>query len=541
MLSGEIASGKSTFRKIIAEKFNFTCIETRNSLESLAQKEGKKNYKDRGFLQKYGRKKDKETGGGWLVDESQSTIRDNKQIIVDAIRIEEQINAFRRAYGYLVFHIHLEAPSEKRKEWFIERKKEIDAITSNEQGVEMFMEYSADPTERKVKDLAKIADLVIQVTDSENESDPVIRAASFLKLLPPIHAKNVDVLVGGQFGSEGKGQIAAHIAPEYDCLVRVGGPNAGHMVFNEPPDKFHIIPSGTARAQDAKIILGPGTIINTEVLLNEISKYGLDPNRLVIDENATIITKEDILAEEKMDKIGSTKKGVGAATASNLFSQRLMASEQHKVKNHNELKIYCGSAHDEFQKLNLGKKKILLEGTQGTLLSLYHGFYPHVTSRDTTAMGCLAEAGIALNRVNKVIMVVRRYPIRVKNPDSGIGSSGPFQSNEIDFKVISERSGVPEEEIKSTEVTTTTGRKRRIAEFNWSLFRKACELNSPTDIAFTFSDYISIENRKARRYDQLTSETAKFIEELERCAEVPVSLVTTGFNLKSIIDRRNWI
>ncbi|MEQ8423201.1 MAG: hypothetical protein RIA63_00725, partial [Cyclobacteriaceae bacterium] len=114
-------------------------------------------------------------------------------------------------------------------------------------------------------------------------------------------------------------------------------------------------------------------------------------------------------------------------------------------------------------------------------------------------------------------------------------------SNEISLEEISRRSGHPLVDMQKIEKTTTTKKDRRIAEFNWRLFRKACELNTPTDIAFTFSDYISYENQQARRYNQLSPETMRFIEELERCSEVPVSLIATRFSYRAIIDKRNWI
>lgn len=80
-----------------------------------------------------------------------------------------------------------------------------------------------------------------------------------------------------------------------------------------------------------------------------------------------------------------------------------------------------------------------------------------------------------------------------------------------------------------------------MAEFSWDLFRRACEINTPTDIALTFADYINYSNQKARRYDQLEGDATKFIDELERCAGVPVSLISTRFAHRAIIDRRNWI
>jgi adenylosuccinate synthase len=131
-------------------------------------------------------------------------------------------------------------------------------------------------------------------------------------------------------------------------------------------------------------------------------------------------------------------------------------------------------------------------------------------------------------------MVTRTYPIRVG------GTSGPFISREIDMETIAGRSGKDAAELKRNEKTTTTKIDRRIAEFSWELFRKACELNSPTDIAITFVDYFSTKNEKARRYDQLTVETRQFIEEIERCSGVKVSLISTCFDYRAIIDRRNW-
>jgi adenylosuccinate synthase len=540
LLSGEIASGKSVFSKELTKLFNFLVLSSKGALQELAkaQHDGKIPG-TRNFLQKFGREQDKATIGSWILTYYQSLINEHDLILIDCVRIKEQVEAFRKAYGPAVYHIHLSAPAHKRLEWFTKRRKEID-LSDGDEAKAKFDEYSSDPTEKGVHKLEETADLVINTADSANFADHVIRAASFLRILPPIHNRNVDVVIGGQFGSEGKGQIAAYLAPEYDCLVRVGGPNAGHKVYSEPePDVFHIIPSGATKAREAKLVLGPGAVIYLPTLLAEISRFNIDPERLLIDENVTVIQESDIKAEEKIDKIGSTKKGVGAATAKNLFQNRLMESRKNKADQVPTLKPFIGNAHAEFERINRRGSKILLEGTQGTLLSLHHGFYPHVTSRDTTVSGCLSEAGFGVNRVRKVVMVTRRYPIRVQSPDGG--TSGEFYSEEISFETVSQRSGFPVEEMKKLEITSTTKRQRRIAEFNWALFRKACELNTPTDIALTFSDYISYSNQQARRYDQLSHSTTKFIDEMERCSEVPVSLISTRFSNRSIIDRRNWI
>lgn len=539
LLSGEISSGKSTVCDGLKTHFGFYHVKTRDILVRVEEKHHRgKQSGQRDDLQKFGRKLDQDTNGTWVLKETLSELKKYDRVLVDSVRIGAQIDAFRSTYGQAVVHIHIHAPIEWRKQHFIQRKQESDFI--NEQEAEQkFDKYSSDPTEKGVGNLKERADLVIYTTDSSSARDQVIRAASFLRLLPPVDRRNVDVVIGGQFGSEGKGQIVAHLAPEYDCLVRVGGPNAGHKVYSEPkPDVFHIIPSGSVKAPQAKIVIGPGAVIDEDTIMREIIQFGIEPSRIIIDEQATIIQAKDIEQEKRLDKIGSTKQGVGAATAKNIL-ERLKASDKHKARMSKKLKNYVGKAHEVFESMHANNCKILLEGTQGTLLSLHHGYYPYVTSRDTTVGGCLAECGFGPHKVRKIIMVTRRYPIRVKSPNGG--TSGDFYSAEISLEEIARRSGYPLEDLKKIEKTSTTNKQRRIAEFSWDLFRRACEINTPTDIALTFADYINVENQKARRYDQLNSDATKFIDELERCSGVPVSLISTRFAHRAVIDRRNWI
>src|SRR2546425_9006 len=132
-----------------------------------------------------------------------------------------------------------------------------------------------NPTERQVDSLRNIADVVID-TQRCTIDDILVRAGSHLRLLPTTSSGYVDVVVGGQYGSEGKGQISAHLSKEYDLLVRVGGPNAGHAVFEEPkPYKFQQLPSGTRKSQ-VRLLLGPGSVIDLKVLLREIAECQID-------------------------------------------------------------------------------------------------------------------------------------------------------------------------------------------------------------------------------------------------------------------------
>jgi adenylosuccinate synthase len=540
ILSGEIAAGKTTLAEKLSENFDFKILKTREALEAFFEKDSNEESPDRSSLQKFGEQLDVNSNGGWVMKYFQSHVRKNPRVIIDSARIKNQIDAFRDAYGYHVVHIHLKADAEALLNRFIDRGVQQGKYPSKMEALKKYGSYKSDKTESGVNQLDADADLVIDTSIYQNPDDTFLRASSFLKLLAPIDSKLVDVIVGGQFGSEGKGQVAAYLAPEYDGLIRVGGPNAGHKVFHMPtPDTFHLIPSGSRRASNAKIIIGPGAVLSEEVLLEEIQNFGIERERLIIDENATIISEDDKKWEAEFDGIGSTKQGVGKATAENILN-RIKGDNRFKAANQRRLKGYIGCAHDEYERFYAKAQRILLEGTQGTFLSIHHGFYPHVTSRDTTVSGCISEAGISPMRVRKIIMVVRRYPIRVQNPETGTLTSGGFYSREITLEDIADKSGISIEELQKIETTSTTKKKRRIAEFNWALFRKACELNSPTDVALTFSDYISIKNRDAMRYSQLTPETMRFVEEMERCSGVPTSLIATEFSYRAIIDRRNW-
>jgi adenylosuccinate synthase len=184
----------------------------------------------------------------------------------------------------------------------------------------------------------------------------------------------VDVYVGGQFGSEGKGHIVSYVAREYQVLLRVGGPNAGHKVYmDDGAVTHHQLPSGTLRA-DAKLLIGAGAVLNIESLLEEIAQCRVSADRLAIDPRAMIITRADIAGESALRrKIGSTKQGVGFATA------RKITERGGNVKlagDYRELHPYVKDVWEELEKAYSAGKKVLLEGTQGTGLSIHHGDYP---------------------------------------------------------------------------------------------------------------------------------------------------------------------
>lgn len=530
VLSGPIASGKSELGTRLADYFDGTVFKSNDILKAMVP-----SFK-RDQLQRKGDQLDKDTNGAWVATGLQSKLDElanqgisHDVIVVDSVRIEEQVDSLRRAYGSAVLHIHLTASKDVLAARYAARKGEIEELADYDQ-------VRKNRTEKNVEKLADKADVVIH-TDKSTSDDVFVRASAHVRLYPQSVVPLVDVLVGGQWGSEGKGNVAAYISGEYKYLVRVGGPNAGHKVYGDPGYTFHHLPSGTKNAPEATILLGPGMVINKDRLLKEISENQLSHERLVIDPQAIIIEQKDIRQEERTQgAISSTAQGVGAATSRRILDRGKKADGKGGVrlaKEESLLKPYVAPISDVLEKAFAKGERVLLEGTQGTALSLYHGHYPYVTSRDTTVAGCLAEAGISPKRVRKVIMVCRTYPIRVG------GTSGPM-GTELDMDEIATRSGLDLDSLKKTERTSTTNRPRRIAEFSWDLFKKSCVLNAPTDIALTFADYIDANNQQARRFEQLTEETINLIEELERVARAPVSLISTRFHWRSIIDRRNW-
>jgi adenylosuccinate synthase len=527
ILSGPISSGKSTLAEGLAHRFNMTVLKTSIVLQRRVKNE---LASDRKVLQAEGERLDRRNRGRWVLDELTKLIGQNPsitEIIIDSVRIEEQISAIREAFGPIVIHVHLTAPMNELEQRYYKRRE-----TGKEKDFK-YSEVKENRTEKQVESLAKIADIVID-TKRCTEEDVLIRTASHLRIRTGRGTGFADVVVGGQYGSEGKGQIAAYLAREYDLLVRVGGPNAGHKVFEEPqPYAHHQLPSGTRKC-DAKLLIGPGAVLNPKSLLKEVADCKVDKERLCIDRNAMIITNEDIESEATLVRnIGSTGQGVGAATARRILKRQRSTLLAKDIP---ELRPFLGSAQEILEDAFSKNWRVQLEGTQGTGLSLFHGSYPHVTSRDTTALGCLAEAGIPPNRVRKIVMVCRTYPIRVGNPKGS--SSGPLR--DISWEEIARRSGYNADKLRSAERTTTTNRRRRIGEFDWALLHRAAFLNGATDIALTFTDYISKENLKAKRFEQLTPETINFIQEVERITGAPISIISTGFNNRSIIDRRSW-
>lgn len=286
-------------------------------------------------------------------------------------------------------------------------------------------------------------------------------------------------IVGAQWGSEGKGVVAAAIAPWFRAAVRTGGPNAGHTFVHPRTHEKHVargIPCAWINP-NCDLIVGAGAVVDRQVVHDEVADNELHPSRLVyIDRHAAVVPPGAHEAESELrQRIGSTAEGVGVTRIA-----KIQRDASHPLpilaKDYTWDKpfVLADTVRLIAEHLAMGHE-VMLEGTQGASLSLHHGEWPYVTSNDTNSAQMLADAGIAPGHLEHVILVARSYPIRVAGP------SGPM-GHEIDW---SEIPGAPEPEL-----TTVTKKQRRIATWSDETFARAVMLNNPCGVVLTFTDYL---------------------------------------------------
>lgn len=334
---------------------------------------------------------------------------------------------------------------------------------------------------------------------------------------------NVTVLVGSQWGDEGKGKIVDILSEKVDIVARYqGGANAGHTV--EIGDKqfiLHLIPSGILR-ENVLCVIGNGVVIDPSALLQEIElleKNNIKVNdRLFISHNAHLIMPYhkllDSISESGENKIGTTGRGIGPCYIDKYARKgikivdllnrkvleekiRLNLKEKNnllkKVYNHDELDVEAIiKEYQEFDKtidkyvkdvpsflnnaINEGKS-VLMEGAQGALLDVDHGTYPYVTSSSPTSGGACIGTGIPPNKITQIVGIVKAYTTRVGN--------GPFPTELVDE--VGERL-----RKAGAEYGATTGRPRRCGWFDASLVKYSAMINGIDYVAITKLDVLSI-------------------------------------------------
>jgi adenylosuccinate synthase len=374
----------------------------------------------------------------------------------------------------------------------------------------------------------------------------------------------VTVLVGSQWGDEGKGKIVDILSENYDIVTRYqGGANAGHTVkIGDKQYILHLIPSGILR-KNVICVIGNGVVIDPNALLDEIdllSKHGISvEGRLYISHNAHLIMPYhkllDNISENNGNKIGTTGRGIGPCYIDkyarkgikivDLLNKKVLEEkirENLKEKNNLLKKIYNHAELDveeiireyvEFDKtidkyvkdvpafLNQAiaeGKSILLEGAQGALLDVDHGTYPYVTSSSPTSGGACTGTGIPPTKINLVFGIVKAYTTRV--------GFGPFPTE------LLEETGEKLRKIGS-EYGATTGRPRRCGWFDSFLVKYSATINGIEEAAITKLDVLSSfkEIKVCTGYELNGKMLKSYPTDVQRLSEVkPVYETFKGWN-----------
>jgi len=331
----------------------------------------------------------------------------------------------------------------------------------------------------------------------------------------------VDLVIGTQWGDEGKGKVVDYYSKDADYVVRFqGGANAGHTIkVKDEEYKLHLIPSGVIQGKTG--VIGNGVVLDPEILikeLNDLKKRGLRPKLMISDRSNIIMPYHKILdgAEERYlseKKIGTTKRGIGPCYSDKIarngirlidivdkdkLSKKLdliipikkRIYEAYKIDENLDknkilkmysnygktLKQYLAKTHIEINNAIKNNKKILLEGAQGTMLDVDYGTYPYTTSSNTIAGGFSTGTGISPKKVDDIIGIVKAYTTRV--------GEGPLPTELFD------ENGKHLQE-KGHEFGTTTSRPRRCGWLDLVVVNHSCTISGVTKLAITKLDVLS--------------------------------------------------
>lgn len=350
---------------------------------------------------------------------------------------------------------------------------------------------------------------------------------------------SVWIVVGGQYGSEGKGKISAYIAlhEEIDICVRCGGPNSGHSFVDDQGSTQLVrqVPTGFVSPR-ARLLIPAGGLVSPAVLKAEVELLRLNPARLGIDRNAILIEDYDIETEQRLglrSRLSSTLCGVGAAAARRVMRGSDVTLASGAAGPNEWMRSFLTDVSEEVNRAVDSNKRVLVEGTQGFGLSLYHtAEYPKATSRDTTAAGFLSEVGLSPRVVTEIVIVFRTFPIRVAGYQAG------QLRDEISWEILQAESGYPHA-IK--EFTSVTNLPRRLARFDWQLAERACSVNRPTRIAVTGLDYIDYGSYGRTEISELPSRAKSFLKEIATRFTTPVSYLSTSPRLEHTFEVRSRV
>ena len=349
-----------------------------------------------------------------------------------------------------------------------------------------------------------------------------------LNFLNEARRKSPDILVGLQWGDEGKGKITDALADQYQWIVRYqGGDNAGHTVYIDGK-KFvtHSIPTGILNP-NCKVVITHGCVVNIPEIIKEVNlleKTGISfKDRFYLSENAHLITPEH-LRQDKSNKVkfGSTGKGIGPAYRDKIYRAGL------RVKDYSQLidedKIIVTDTRKLLRDAIYKGDKVLFEGAQAVMLDIEMGTYPHVTSSPCIASYAPAGSGLPLTffKHSIILGVAKAYTTRI--------GTGPFPSEIHDKKVAQNI------QFTGKEYGATTGRLRRVGWLDIPQLKYACEVNGVSGIALTKLDIFSeadYEIKVATEYKINGKWTTDYCDE-------PESIRYESFSSWPEITETNW-
>ena len=400
------------------------------------------------------------------------------------------------------------------------------------------------------------------------------------------------LILGLQWGDEGKGKIVDNLSENIDIVCRFqGGHNAGHTIkVNSEKTVLHLIPSGILH-KNTKCLIGNGVVLALDALdkeINDLKGRGIDfKNRFFVSSACTLILPTHISIDQVRDKkesIGTTGRGIGPAYEDKIGRRAIRLGDigdqdllkdkvellvgyhnrilkdlyHHKQHSVNEVfdeimkykhlyEEFCIDSQDLMYRWVKNKKSILFEGAQGTLLDIDHGTYPYVTSSSTTAGGVSTGLGIGPKYINKIIGITKAYTTRV--------GEGPFLTElfDEDGSLLAK---------KGNEFGATTGRPRRCGWLDLVALKKAIFTNSVTDLCITKLDVLDetkiikvcveyndnkpvfkefngwlCSTEGITQYSELPNKAKEYIEYIEKFVDCSASIISTGPSRDQTISR----
>ncbi|MES2953200.1 MAG: adenylosuccinate synthetase [Patescibacteria group bacterium] len=334
----------------------------------------------------------------------------------------------------------------------------------------------------------------------------------------------ITLVVGGQYGGEGKGKVAAFLAKRDrpTIVARTGGVNSKHTVV-EGGNSFDLrqIPSACAVGHTWKVVYGAGSLIHIPTLFKEMEMLGVSRSQILIDEKTGILGEDQVRdqrADKRYEQIGSTLTGTGYATAQRALRKLPLA------KDFPELAEMIGDVPSFIFKNLKEKESVLVEGHQGAGLSNFHGDYPYTSNRDSTAAALLSELGVGPLTEMKIVLVLKVFPTRNHN-----GHLPNEMSAEEALQLGIEEYGGGSWGIDN--------KRRRVGQLDMKEVLRAVYLNTPSEIALTGMDYLDPASKNSSSESTLSEQARNLIAEIEGATGVRVTLISTGPETDSMISR----